>query len=338
MITDENKAKIKELIGRGQATLLYTYPQGYAGFLELSGYLWEGGMRIPCAYLGPRVEKDGGYGPIEEHMFKDGKLVIVDVSLKDKCYLEVLKTLSRLRAVGNQDIFYVTEVPPEVISSADLLLRAYQRDNRLDLSFFAKPVRIFAEANKVEVGSASKGRKPRIIGKTASREYGIGLALAIDGIRRDLYTEDSGSSEGTGEMPSFFVDVDDGGNPKIKGNDMRKRLLIISESGKRLDGARRVLEPRYAVTVNKDPKDGMRGLLEGRYAADAVLLDDHMRGGSNGSNIIRAAKGVPVFLVTKSKPDTDFLHKALGDGARGSILRPLTPEKVEEALGKVFLD
>ena len=80
----------------------------------------------------------------------------------------------------------------------------------------------------------------------------------------------------------------------------------------------------------------MTGCGTSPYNAPIVSKEFLFLDGSNGSGIARKTRGVPVFLMTPNRADTAFLDKAMGDGARGVIVRPLTEENVEEALKKVF--
>ncbi len=345
MISNEDCKAVKEFIGDRGVQAVYTN-SGFVPYLSVANYFLEfHGIKVPGVYLGQKPEREGGgYGPIEPHMFRETGLLIIDGSLKYADYLEILRTLGNLKAFHDEKIMYVVGSPFEMLSPIDLLMRAYDRDGRTTVKSTGKPAITFAESHKDEVISSCRSGKPRIIGKRNIREYGIALALAIARSSREIYIEpeDSESSSYTREQgeDNFFVDIDEERKPILTGRHKKRRLLVMTASGRRARQAEKALKNLYTVRITNDLDEGIRGLLDGTYVPDAVFADAHLRSrdGSNGSSIAKKAKGIPVFLITKNPANTSFLEKAMGDGVRGVIVRPLTQQKVEGYITQIFDD
>ncbi len=333
---------VKKFIGDSQVMVAHTV-SGTALYFDLGHRLLETGKTPLGVYLGQRPEsKGGGYGPIEPHMFEgSNKLLVIDGSLKQGYYLHVLRTLIGVGALRHPNVGYIIGSPEgyEMIPPVDLLLRAYERDSRLKSEITGKAASTFAGSHREEVLTAFAKKPRRIVGNRGVREYGISLALAVNGLDRDLYIEDVGD---TSFHDDFIVERDDSGNMRLRNKEKRRSLLIISGSGRRARKAETILSENYTVrSIRADPTfdDGIEMITSGEYVPDVVFADSHLRGsdGSNGSSIARRTSGVPVFLMRSGEADTSFLTKAMGDGVRGVIDRDsLSLEKVEECLRQIF--
>ena len=333
---DSDFTRVMKFIGDGEVRVVHTV-SGLPLYFDLGSRILEGTGKKPLGvYLGQKPENEGGgYGPIETHMYDGKKLLVIDGSLRQDGYLHVLRTLADLDALRHPNVVYIIASPEfEMISPVDLLLRAYERDGRLEVGMVGKAASRFAASHQEEVLAASAKGRRRIFGDRSVREYGIGLALTVNRLDRNLYTEDIGDSPDD----VFIVGRDDSGNVRLDSKEKKRRLLVISANRERARRAEKDLSSKYTVRVEKDLDAGIGNIVSGEYVPDVVFADVHLRSsdGSNGSGIARKTKGVPVFLMTPQSVKTKFLKKAMGDGARGVIVWPLTPKNVEEALKKVF--
>ena len=249
----------------------------------------------------------------------DRKLLIVDSDLGSDDYFLIAKRLARANAF---DFRYLTETPTRLYSADDLFLQAYQNGAEITPQDLGKDVQQFVDKFRDKVG----GSDLRVAATEETRRFGLGIALAINSQRRDVYV-------GSPDQNCFVVYLDKRGNTRIRRGDKKRKILLIEDtrdSAKVLTDMIRGQNDLYVVELFTDAE---RGIAKLKSEKPDLVVTDVMMPKVNGLEIAEEATGlkIPVILLT-AYPDRFASREAQRLGVRYFFEKPLKTEKLIDAI------
>ena len=113
------------------------------------------------------------------------------------------------------------------------------------------------------------------------------------------------------------------------------RVLLVENETLVREGLRRVLEVDGAAQVAGEARDGQEALDRVRdVKPDVVLLDMRMPR-LDGLGVLQALNGQPPSIVLTTFDDPDAFLAAVRAGARGYLLKDVSPRELGEAIRSV---
>lgn len=117
-----------------------------------------------------------------------------------------------------------------------------------------------------------------------------------------------------------------------------KRVIVADDSLTMRGLLRKILENLGMQVVGEAPEGALAAELVAQHAPDMVCLDVEMPGtdGIEALRRIHAANPATHVIMVTSAADAHIVREAILLGAKGYILKPLQPEQIAKAVGKLF--
>ncbi len=246
------------------------------------------------------------------------KLLVADTDLGSDDYFFIAKRLAR---TGSFDFRYLTQNPQRVHTPEDLFLEAYSQGMEMKPQDLGADVQRFVQKYREVVGSGFK-----VAGSAETRRLALGIALAINDQRRDVYTDSPGKD-------CLVVYLDKRKNPRIRRGDRKRKILLVEDtrdSAKVLTDMIRGHNDLYEIEVFTDAEKGLERLKKER---PDVVITDVMMPHVNGLEIAEEAGQLktPVILMT-AYPDRYASREAQRLGIRYFFEKPISTEKLMDAI------